>query len=334
MKKNLGDFKFLIMILGIFYSIAVSFWLIFDTIFYLLNFFLIGTSLGLGVGLMPVLQKKNKTFARKMSQILVGGYIFFGLGTGLIYIGFGKIVPENMQIEGFWFLLLAGLFEGAVINFTIAKIIGPLFFNRAWCGWACWTTAVLDLLPWNKSPGRLPKKYGSIKYIFFIISTAVVCILVFKYHYTYYDYAGMVNLGGVENYSLASYQTFWEIPEFSWFLLGNVLYFVLGYFLAAITKDNRAFCKYICPVTIFMKIGSRFSIMKIKGNIDKCTSCKICEKNCLMDINITEFIQKKKRVTSSECIICYTCINSCPTGALSNSFNLDGGFRDNLRTRR
>lgn len=104
-----------------------------------------------------------------MSQIFVGGYIFVGLGMGLMCIGFGRIRPENMQLEGFWFLLLAGLFEAAVMNYTIAKIVGPFIFNRAWCGWTCYTTAILDLLPWGKSPGRLPKKFGAIKYVVFLL---------------------------------------------------------------------------------------------------------------------------------------------------------------------
>lgn len=27
-------------------------------------------------------------------------------------------------------------------------------------------------------------------------------------------------------------------------------------------KDNRAFCKYICPVTVFLKLMSYFSLLR------------------------------------------------------------------------
>ncbi|TXT65396.1 MAG: putative electron transport protein YccM [Promethearchaeota archaeon] len=79
---------------------------------------------------------------------------------------FGYLSTENMQIEGFWFWLLAGLFAAGVMHYVIAKIIGPFLFNRGWCGWACWSAAVFDLLPWKKSPGRR-KKLGIIRYIHF-----------------------------------------------------------------------------------------------------------------------------------------------------------------------
>jgi hypothetical protein len=35
-----------------------------------------------------------------------------------------------------------------------------------------------------------------------------------------------------------------------WFLAGNVLYYLVGIVLAFQLKDNRAFCKYVCPVTV------------------------------------------------------------------------------------
>ena len=37
------------------------------------------------------------------------------------------------------------------------------------------------------------------------------------------------------------------------FLMGNALYYIIGIILAFKLKDNRAFCKYICPITVFLK---------------------------------------------------------------------------------
>ena len=66
-----------------------------------------------------------------------------------------------MQIEGFFFYLLAGFYAGSVIHYLVAKIVGPLVFNRGWCGWACWTAMVLDLLPYKRNKrGPCAGKWG------------------------------------------------------------------------------------------------------------------------------------------------------------------------------
>lgn len=70
------DFQSFAVMLGIFYSIAIVLWWFFDSIFYLVNFTIIGASLGLGFGLWPVFSSENKHLARKISQVLVGGYMF------------------------------------------------------------------------------------------------------------------------------------------------------------------------------------------------------------------------------------------------------------------
>ena len=130
--SKLRKFKLLFFILTFFYSIAVILYLTTGSQFYLMNFFFIGSCVGLGVGLWPVFQRKKKYIARLISQISVGGYMFFGLGCGLIYILFGHITPENMQIEGFLLWLFSGMFAAGVLHYMIAKIIGPFFFNRIW----------------------------------------------------------------------------------------------------------------------------------------------------------------------------------------------------------
>ena len=59
-KVSLKDFKIFIIMISTFYTIAIVLWLTLDTIFYLVNFMIIGTSIGLGMGLWPVFSKKKK----------------------------------------------------------------------------------------------------------------------------------------------------------------------------------------------------------------------------------------------------------------------------------
>ncbi|WP_051697955.1 4Fe-4S binding protein [Prevotella sp. 10(H)] len=314
-------FKLLIVLLVFFYSIAVILWLALDEIFYLYNFIIIGTSVGLGVGLWPVFSKKNKYIARLISQFLVGGYMFFGLGCGFIYIIFGHIMPENMQIEGFWFWLLSGMFMAGVIHYAIAKIIGPLIFNRAWCGWACWTAAVLDVLPWKYNKQKRSEKLWKVRYVYFFLTTAIVFILFFAFDYDLSDTVVRLEIGETATFP-GVMSAMVQIPELWWFLGGNLLYYSIGIILAVALKDNRAFCKYICPVSVIMKVTSGFALLKVDKTEKDCIDCKICEKRCPMEVKILNYIKSDKRVSSTECILCQSCISNCPKDVLRISFSL------------
>ena len=276
MKKFLKKNWQLVCLWLIFISVAIILYITTDNLFYLLNFTYIGTAIALGVGLYSHYVK----YARNIVQFAVGLYM-------IVYLGI--ICRENMQIEGFWYYLFLGVFEAAVIHYLVAKIIGPLFFGRGWCGYACWTGMILDLLPY-KVPNGPRKKIGYIRYITFIISFLFVGIL-FVFH--------IKDLGKIMFYT---------------FIVGKVIYYIIGIILALVLKDNRAFCKYICPITIFLKPTSYFSILRVKCDKDKCISCGQCQRICPMNVDMTN--NSRKRKNGTECILCLECINKCPKKAL------------------
>ena len=265
-----------ITMLVIFEAVAITLWLTKDNIFYLFNFSYIGISISLGLFLLI---KKYK-YARRIVQLLVGSYM-------LIYLGLIK--GENMQIEGFWYYLFTGVFEAATIHYAVAKIFGPLIFGRGWCGYACWTAMVLDFLPY-KVPKEPRKKIGWIRYIMFAISVVFVGALF------------LTHVGNLERIM------FWA------FLIGNIAYYAIGITLAFIFKDNRAFCKYICPITVFLKPMSYFAITRVKCDKDKCIGCGKCERVCPMNVKVTD--NSRKRENGTECILCFECKKNCPKDAL------------------
>ena len=264
-------------IIWIFFEIvAIGLYIGTRNLFYLLNFSYIGTCIAIG----SYLYGHNIKYARNVVQFAVGLYM-------LIYLGI--ISRENMQIEGFWYYLFLGVFEAAVIHYLVAKIIGPILFGRGWCGYACWTGMILDLLPY-KTPESDRKRIGWIRYITFLFSLSFVSSLfIFK-------------VDNIENIM------FWS------FLIGNIVYYVLGILLAYIFKDNRAFCKYICPITIFLKPASYFSLLRVKCDREKCIKCNKCTKNCPMNVDMLN--DSRKRKNGTECILCFKCINECPKKAL------------------
>jgi polyferredoxin len=116
-----------------------------------------------------------------------------------------------------------------------------------------------------------------------------------------------------------------------WIIAGNLLYYAAAIGMAYRYKDNRAFCKYLCPITTLLKASSRFSIIKVKGDAEKCTNCRACERACPMDILIPDYIRDGKRVLSTECTLCQICINTCPHNVLSLSAGLDIGGKELLK---
>ena len=267
----------------------------------LIMFGYIGTSIGLGLGLYASLPKKKKPLGRRLTLFMVGMFL----------IGFAIFMGhENVQIEGAMFGLLTGVMQMAVIHYLIAKIFGPLLFGRLWCGWACWTVMVLDLLPFKRPSGRLPGKWGWLRYLHFALLLIMVLVLVFLFDF---------REGAAGNTAVI------------WFITGNLIYYAVGISLAYIHKDNRAFCKYVCPVSVPLKVTSRFSLLKIGGEAAKCNDCGACVKMCPMDVRIPEYIKNGQRVLSTECSLCQTCITVCAKDALKLSFGFDLGGKDLLR---
>ena len=276
MRGFLKKYALVLLIGGVFEAVAVSLWLTKHNLFYLFNFSYIGISLSLGFFLLG----RKYPYARRVVQLLVGLYM-------LVYLGF--INRENMQIEGFWYYLFTGVFEAATIHYAVAKIFGPLIFGRGFCGYACWTAMVLDFLPYKTR--ALPRKnIGWIRYLTFALSLLFVSALF------------LLKVGNLERIM------FWA------FLLGNLAYYLVGIALAFLFKDNRAFCKYICPVTVFLKPMSYFSLVRIRCDKTKCISCGKCKKVCPMDVEMTD--NSRKRKNGTDCILCMECVKVCPKGAL------------------
>ncbi|BCZ47745.1 hypothetical protein psyc5s11_38120 [Clostridium gelidum] len=157
MKKYLLPIAILMLFLGIGITLSVSS----GNYFYLFNFIYIGSFVSVGM----VLFIKGWKYSRLIVQFGVGLYMFVFLGI---------FCKENMQIEGFWYYLFLGVFQAATIHYIVAKIAGPLIFARGWCGYACWTAMILDLLPYKTPQNPRVKKISYIRYIVFIFSFSFI----------------------------------------------------------------------------------------------------------------------------------------------------------------
>lgn len=97
--------------------------------------------------------------------------------------------------------------------------------------------------------------------------------------------------------------------------------FFQGFFLGAIfiailllnLFRERFWCRYLCPLGAFLGLASRWNLLKLKIDEQKCIQCGLCNIHCQTQAN--PFPEEEWK--SSECDYCFTCSAICPTGAIS-----------------
>ena len=118
------------------------------------------------------------------------------------------------------------------------------------------------------------------------------------------SYGAEVLVSPIFGYGYQSYQTAWFIG----------LIFLVILFLNRIRI--RFWCRVLCPLGALLGIFSRFSILRLEKDHEKCTNCTLCTKNCQGAASP----MPGQDWENAECLLCFNCFDSCPEGALSFRF--------------
>jgi polyferredoxin len=267
---------------------------------FLIIFPWIGAWITIGIIIASKREGKARDLGRRISILMISPVF-------LVFIGIMQ--RENLQIEEtvFYTLLFiaTGIFTRVLIHYAIAKIVGPFIWGRGFCGWACWTAAVLEWLP-IKENAVIPVRYTRIRYLVLVVSLIIPILFVLLG----YDW---VSNHVQENGGIAQQGRFGALI---WFFVGNGIYYLAAILLAFKFKKKRAFCKIACPVSLVMKAQTTMALIKTSPSGKECISCKVCNMNCPMDVNVMSYISAGKKVSSSECISCGICGNVCPQKAI------------------
>ncbi len=256
-----------------------GFWIVFPWI---------GLAISIGIYLLIKLPPQKAGLGRRVALILI-------LPVLLLFVPIFN--NESFQLEGVVLLLSIGFFSKGVIHYAVAKVFGPIIWGRGFCGWACWTAAVLEWLPVKKE-GRIKPGLKKLRYLTLGISILFPLILIFFL-----------------NYDVRS--EYLSYREMAWMFLGNGIYYLIGIPLAFILKDRRAFCKVACPVSLVMKLPSKVRLINIGPSGKDCIRCGKCNEKCPMDIDVMSYISQGKKITDTECILCVECALNCPVGAIN-----------------
>lgn len=87
-------------------------------------------------------------------------------------------------------------------------------------------------------------------------------------------------------------------------------------------KNGRVYCNTICPVGTILGIVSKYSLLKVQIDTDKCADCGLCGKACKASCINT----KEHTIDYSRCVACMDCIDNCNEGAIS--YKLSFGMKN------
>lgn len=205
---------------------------------------------------------------------------------------------------------MEGIISGSFIVF-VCMLFGSIFFGRIFCGWLCPMGGMQECLSSvnEKVPKQGWKNY--IKYVIWVVWIAVVIIcFVFREKEISIDFFYMTDHG----ISIA------EI--YNYVIYYGVIFLVL---IPAVLFGKRVFCHYFCWMAPFMVIGTKIRHLlylpglHVSAEKEKCISCKKCNQNCPMGLNVVELV-KDNQDFGAECIQCGSCVDHCPKKVLSYEF--------------
>lgn len=200
-------------------------------------------------------------------------------------------------------------------------ILFGVIFGRLICGFLCLFGFIQDLLYKIKTPKiKVPKTIDvPLRYLkYVILVVAVIALPIFltnnfgmssPYFCKWICPAGTLE-GGIplviKNESLRNMLGF----LFNWKMSILFLTIISSIFI------YRPFCKYICPLGAIYSLFNKIGFYKMNANKLKCNGCKVCEKNCKMNVKIT------KNINSLECIRCGDCKKVCKQNAITSGVAL------------
>lgn len=167
-----------------------------------------------------------------------------------------------------------------------------LFVGVFFCGWVCpfgsiqdWLAKIARFLklPRYQVPKHIQQYLVLSRYAFYVLGIAGIVF-------------SILNARSAFNHRL--FQNNLEIASGM----------VLAVFLIVSLFIDRPFCNYFCMKGAEYGILGVLRVVGIKRDNSKCIHCKVCDRNCPMNIEV----EKTDFVRHPNCINCMTCVSVCP----------------------
>lgn len=258
---------------------------------------------------------KKKIPYRKISQIAF--FAFIGivavnngleeLGNGLPYIpalSLHAICPFG-GVETLYNLATIGDYvkniqASSVVILSLSLVLAILF-GPVICGWVC---PLGSLQEWT---GIIGKKIFKKKYNHFMHPKTDQYLRYFRYLILVWVIYVTARSGTLIFKNVDPYYALFN------FFTGEVAVtalIILGLTIAGSLFIERPWCKYACPYGAVLGLTNKFRIFIIKRSSSTCIDCKKCDRECPMNILISD----KETIADHQCISCLKCTSeqSCP----------------------
>jgi polyferredoxin len=210
-----------------------------------------------------------------------------------------------------------GVINGSFIVFAL-MFVSALFVGRLWCGWACPAGALQEFgeaINNKTTPGG---KFNWIKWLIWIPWVGLIAALAIRAGgYRAVDPLYQLETGVTMTLPL-------DEGGPPWFI---IYFIVIALFLGlAVAFGRRAGCHTICWMAPFMIIGRwlrnrlRWPSLRLSPAPDRCTSCRLCTRNCPMSLDVNAMVQRAD-MENDECVLCGNCVDRCPEDAVRFSFS-------------
>ncbi|MCQ2186165.1 MAG: 4Fe-4S binding protein, partial [Bacteroidales bacterium] len=217
---------------------------------------------------------KKKHSVLRIARILCASIVL--LAFILLFLDFGGIFDKVLG----WLPKLQ--FWPAVISLNAGVIVLlvslTLIFGRVYCSFLCPLGITQDLIYFTRTRGEKKRKYqqnyskaiDALRYTFlalFILGTIAGTVM---------GTASLVYL--IEPYSIFG-RIMGSLLGKS-LVVGIITLITFGVIVFLVWKYGRTWCNTVCPVGSLLGLLSRFSILKLSINRNKCVNCGLCGKGC------------------------------------------------------
>jgi polyferredoxin len=116
-----------------------------------------------------------------------------------------------------------------------------------------------------------------------------------------------------------------------------VYFALLAITLLPTLHGKRGFCHHYCPFGVWGIVGTRIGrllrapMLHLRSDPAACRACMKCDRACPMSLPVRSMV-KEGRPFHTECLLCGSCVDGCPSGGIRYGFGTVGSknFRGTL----